>query len=139
VSALITPPPSVTSAVALAVASAVTSTVALAVASAITSAIASAIGSGIARAPIDVCIDVYLLLLKLDSAIINCKLMPTKELSPSHWLDCEAKSRIRCQAGDDEKHLMVIWLQQELTGEVAVMVVARIEHKPEGLGTGDEF
>ena len=27
----------------------------------------------------------------------------------------------------------------ELTGEVAVMVVARIEHKPEGLGAGDEF
>jgi hypothetical protein len=65
--------------------------------------------------------------------------MPTKELSPSRGLDHEAESRIRCQAGDDEKHLVVVRLQPESTGKVAVMVVARIERKPEGFGAGDEF
>jgi hypothetical protein len=65
--------------------------------------------------------------------------MPTKELSPSRGLDREAELRIRCPAGNDEKHLIVVWLQLESTGKVAVMVVARIERKPEGLGAGDEF
>ncbi len=65
--------------------------------------------------------------------------MPTEELSPSRGLDCKAESRIQCQAGDNKKHLVVVWLQTESTGEVAVMVVARIERKPEGLGAGDEF
>ena len=64
--------------------------------------------------------------------------MPTEEFSPSRGLDCEAESRIRCEAGDDEKHLVVIGLQTESTGEVAAMVVACIERKPEGLGIGDE-
>jgi hypothetical protein len=65
--------------------------------------------------------------------------MPTEELFSSRGLDREAKLRIQCQAGNDKKHLVVIWLQPESTGKVAVMVVARIEHKPEGLGAGDEF
>ncbi len=65
--------------------------------------------------------------------------MPTEELSPSRGLDHEAELHIRCHAGDDKKHLVVVWLQPELTGEVAVMVLACIEHKPEGLGAGDEF
>jgi hypothetical protein len=65
--------------------------------------------------------------------------MPAKELSPGHGLDREAKSRIRCQAGNNEKHLVVVPLQMEPTVEVAVMVIARIERIPEGLGTGDEF
>jgi hypothetical protein len=43
------------------------------------------------------------------------------------------------QAGDDEKHLVVVRLQTESIGEVAAMVIARIERKPEGWGAGDEF
>jgi hypothetical protein len=43
------------------------------------------------------------------------------------------------QAGDDEKHLVVVRLQTESIGEVAAMVVARIECKPERLCAGDEF
>ncbi len=35
--------------------------------------------------------------------------------------------------------LVVDGLQPESTGEAAVMVVPRIERKPEGLGAGDEF
>jgi hypothetical protein len=64
--------------------------------------------------------------------------MSTEELSPSRGLDSKAQSCIRCKASDDEKHLVVNGLQTELTGEVAAMVVARIERKPEGLGIGDE-
>jgi hypothetical protein len=64
--------------------------------------------------------------------------MPTEELSPSRGLDSKAQSCIRCEAGDDEKHLVVVGLQTESTGEVTTMVVARIERKPEGLGVGDE-
>ncbi len=65
--------------------------------------------------------------------------MPTEELSPSRGLDSKAQSCIRCEAGNDEKHLIVDGLQPESTGEVAVMVVACIKRKPEGLGAGDEF
>ncbi len=64
--------------------------------------------------------------------------MPTKELSPSRGLDSKAQLCIRCEAGNDEKHLVVVGLQMESTGKVAAMVVARIERKPEGLGIGDE-
>jgi hypothetical protein len=89
--------------------------------------------------PIDVCINVNLLLFKLNSAIVNCKLMLAEELSPGHLLDCKAQSCIRRKAGNNEEHLVVVQLQMELTGKVAAMVIARIEHKPEGLGFGDEF
>ncbi len=89
--------------------------------------------------PIDDSIDGDLFLFLLNSTTVNCKPMPTKELSPGRGLDREAESRIRCQAGDDEKHLVVIWLQTEPTGKVAVMVIACIERIPEGLGAGDEF
>jgi hypothetical protein len=44
-----------------------------------------------------------------------------------------------CESGDDEKNLVVIWLQMALTCKVAAVVVARIERKPEGLGTRDEL
>jgi hypothetical protein len=89
--------------------------------------------------PIYVGIKVNLLLLKLDRTIVDCKPMPTKELSPGRGLDCKAKSRIRCQAGNNEKHLVVVRLQTEPTGKVAVMIIAHIEHIPEGLGVGDEY
>ncbi len=89
--------------------------------------------------PIDVCIDVNLLLFELNSAIINCKSMPAKELSPGRGLDCKAQSCIQRKAGGDEEHLVVVRLQMESTGEVAAVVIARIERKPEGLGFGDEF
>jgi hypothetical protein len=88
--------------------------------------------------PINVCIDVNLFLLKLNSAIVGCKSMPTKELSPSRGLDSKAQSCIQCKAGNNEKHLVVVGLQTESTGKAAAMVVACIEHKPEGLGMGDE-
>jgi hypothetical protein len=88
--------------------------------------------------PIDVCINVNLLLFKLNSAIVNCKSMPAKELSPGRGLDCKAQSRIRRKAGNDKEHLVVIRLQTESTGKVAAMVIACIERKPEGLGFGDE-
>jgi hypothetical protein len=64
--------------------------------------------------------------------------MPTEELSPSRGLDSKAQLCIQCKAGNDEKHLIVIGLQMESTGKVAAMAVAPIEHKPEGLGVGDE-
>ncbi len=70
---------------------------------------------------------------------MGCKSMPTKELSPSRRLDSKAQLCKQCEAGNDKKHLVVDGLQPESTGEVAVMVVACIEHKPEGLGAGDEF
>ncbi len=88
--------------------------------------------------PINVCIDANLFLFQLNSAIVGCKSMPTKELSPSRGLDSKAQSCIQCKAGNDKKHLVVIGLQTESNGKVAAMVVARIEHKPEGLGVGDE-
>jgi hypothetical protein len=107
--------------------------------SALTSATSSASSSAAPwLSPIDVCINVNLFLFQLNIAIVGCKSMPTEELSPSRGLDSKAKSCIRCEAGNDKKHLVVVGLQTELTGEVAAMVVARIERKAEGLGVGDE-
>jgi len=34
-------------------------------------------------------------------------------------------------AGDDEKRLVLVWVQKELIGQVTAMVVAHIERKPE--------
>ena len=65
--------------------------------------------------------------------------MPAKELSPGRGLDLDAESCIRCKASDDKKHLVVVRLQSESIGEVAAMVIPRIERKPEGWGAGDEF
>ena len=65
--------------------------------------------------------------------------MPAEELSPGRGLDLEAKSSIRRKASDDKEHLVVVRLQLELIGEVAAMVIPRIERKPEGWGAGDEF
>ncbi len=108
--------------------------------SALTSALSSASSSAApCLSPINVCIDVNLFLFQLNSTIVGCKLMPTKELSPSRGLDSKAQSCIRCKAGNDEKHLIVDGFQTKSTGEVAAMVVACIERKPEGLGVGDEF
>ncbi len=65
--------------------------------------------------------------------------MLTKELSPGRLLDCKAQSCIQHKAGNDKEHLVVVWPQMELAGEVAAVVTACIERKPEGLGFGDEF
>ncbi len=65
--------------------------------------------------------------------------MPTEELSPGRGLDCKAQSCIQRKAGDNKEHLVVVRLQTESTGKVAAIVIAHIEHKPEGLGFGDEF
>jgi len=35
------------------------------------------------------------------------------------------------QAGNDEKHIVLVGVQTEATGKVTAMVVARIERKPE--------
>jgi len=43
------------------------------------------------------------------------------------------------KAGDDEKRLLLVWVQKESIGEVTAMVVAPIERKPERLCAGDEF
>jgi hypothetical protein len=43
------------------------------------------------------------------------------------------------QAGDDEKHLVLVGVQTESIGQVTAMAVARIEQKPEQLCAGDEF
>ena len=59
--------------------------------------------------------------------------------SPGRGLDLEAESCIRRKAGDDKEHLVVVRLQSESIGEVAAMVIPRIERKPEGWGAGDEF
>ena len=50
-----------------------------------------------------------------------------------------AKSCIRRQAGNDEKHLILVGVQTEVTGQVTAMVVAHIERKSERLCAGDEF
>ena len=63
--------------------------------------------------------------------------MPAEELSPGRGL--EAELCIRRKASDDKEHLIVVWLQSESIGEVAAMVIPRIERKPEGWGAGDEF
>jgi hypothetical protein len=51
--------------------------------------------------------------------------------SRGHDLDHKAKLNIWCQTGDNEKHLVVFWVQTELTGKIAAMVVAHINQKPE--------
>jgi hypothetical protein len=88
--------------------------------------------------PIDVCIDVNLLLFELNSPIVNCKSMPTKELSPGLGLDCKAQSCIQRKAGNNKEHLVVVWLQTEAMGKVKAIAIACIERKPDGLGVGDE-
>ena len=42
------------------------------------------------------------------------------------------------KAGDDKKGLILFWVQTESMGEVAAVVIARIEREPEGLGSGQE-
>ena len=88
---------------------------------------------------LDVGIEVNLFLFEFNWTIIGYKPMATEELSPSIGLDLEAKSRIRRQASDDEKRLILFRVQTEVTGQVTAMVIARIERKPERLCAGDEF
>jgi hypothetical protein len=45
---------------------------------------------------------------------------------------------VQCQAGDDKKHLVVVWLQTEPTARWQSWL-SPIERIPEGLGAGDEF
>ena len=42
-------------------------------------------------------------------------------------------------AGNDEKHLILVWVQKDSISQVTAMVVARIEQKPEPLCAGDEL
>jgi len=46
------------------------------------------------------------------------------QLTLSRRLHCEAKSGIMRQAGDDEKRLVLVWVQKESIGQVTAMVVA---------------
>ncbi len=64
--------------------------------------------------------------------------MPAEELSPGHGLDCKAQLCIKRKAGNDKEHLVVVWLQTEAMGKMKAIAIACIEHKPEGLGIGDE-
>ncbi len=75
---------------------------------------------------------------ELNSAIVNCKSMTSEKLSPGRGLDCKAQSCIQRKAGDDEEHLVVVWLQTEAMGEVKAMAIAPIERKLKGLGVGDK-
>jgi hypothetical protein len=61
------------------------------------------------------------------------------QLTPSRRLHCEAKSGIMRQAGDNEKRLVLVWVQKESIGQVTAMVVSRIEQKPGQLCAGDNF
>ena len=42
------------------------------------------------------------------------------------------------QAGNDKEHLVVVWIHTDVIGEVAAMVIACIEHRPEQLCVGDK-
>ena len=42
----------------------------------------------------------------------------------------DAKLCIQRHAGNDEKHLIVFWVQTNSTGKVAAMAVAHIKQKP---------
>ena len=79
------------------------------------------------RCPVDVGVKVKLFLFNFNCTIVDYKPMATKELSPNIGLDLEAKSRIRRQAGDNEKRLILFRVQTEATGQVTAMVVARIK------------
>ncbi len=65
----------------------------------------------------------------------------TWELSSSHGvdLDCDTKLCEQQQAGNNDKNLVVIWIQTESIDKVAAMVIACIEHKPEQVGVGEEL
>ncbi len=65
--------------------------------------------------------------------------MPTKELSPGSGIDCKAQSCIQRKAGDNEEHLVVVWLQTEAISKVKAMAIARIERKSEEVGIRDEL
>ncbi len=78
------------------------------------------------------------------AAAVDCYVFVTPppknlQLTPSRRLHCKAKSGIMCQAGDDEKRLVLIRFQTESIGQVTAMAVARVERKPEQLCAGDEF
>ena len=78
------------------------------------------------------------------AAVVDCYVFVTPppknlQLTPSRRLHCKAKSGIMCQAGDDEKRLVLIRFQTESIGQVTAMAVARVERKPEQLCAGDEF
>jgi len=59
--------------------------------------------------------------------MISYKPTATEELSPSIGLDLEAKSGTRRQAGTMRSDSYSLGFQTEATGQVTVMVVARIE------------
>ena len=78
--------------------------------------------------PVDVGIKVNLFLFEFNCTIVDYKPTATEELSPSSTgLDLEAKSRVQRQAGDDEKHLILVGVQTEATGQVTAMAVAGIK------------
>ena len=68
---------------------------------------------------------------------------PPKNLErQTHWYNDRENSAESCtgrKASNDKEHLVVVRLQSESIGEVAAMVIPRIERKPEGWGAGDEF
>jgi hypothetical protein len=71
------------------------------------------------------------------SLLLSLLPLPPQSPPPQPWIIVvfssppPAKSHIRRQAGNDEKRLVLVRVQTELIGEVAAMVVARIERNPE--------
>jgi hypothetical protein len=92
------------------------------------------------QCPINVGIEVNLLLFEFDCTIVAWKLMTPKEIFPSPGLDYKTISHfVKCQASNDEKNLVIVWPQTESIGKVTAMVIACIERKSEQLCVGEEL
>ena len=63
--------------------------------------------------------------------------MTSDEFQPSIGLHFKAISTIGSQAGNDEKHLILVRVHVESFGKVAAVVITRIEREPERLGVCD--
>ncbi len=64
----------------------------------------------------------------------QCNERTTRGNATTSWRVKTARGR----RNERRHNLIVVWLQTESIGEVAAMVVARIDRKPEGLCVGDE-
>ncbi len=80
----------------------------------------------------------------VDGQICNiqhlCLYLSLRRRLSSRRIGCEAGNDKKqgCESSNDKKNLVVVCVQTASTCKMAAMVVACIEHKPEGLGAGDE-
>ncbi len=87
----------------------------------------------------NVCLKVNGLLLEFNCNIIICKVMTTQEWSSRCGLHFEAiLSTEGYQAGNNEKHFIVMWLQTYSSGKVAAVFIACFKCEPEELCAGEE-